>query len=48
MSGAASKPVFENSSIKAMSPISQEIARMLENAGYIEIVEKTDPVRVRS
>lgn len=48
MSGAAAKPVFEKSSIKAMSLMSQEIAKMLEDAGYIRIVEKTDPARVIS
>jgi hypothetical protein len=48
MSGAADIPVFQNSSIKAMSPVNQEIAKILESAGYIEIIEKTDPGRVIS
>jgi len=38
-------PIFSSQSVKAMSSMSQEIAKILDEAGYIEIVEKTDPVR---
>jgi len=37
-------PVFHAASVKAMSPISREIAAMLFEAGYIKIIEdKPEP-----
>jgi hypothetical protein len=38
--------VFQASSIRAMSPMGREIAAMLKDAGYIEIIEQ--PAQERS
>ena len=39
-------PIFQDASIKAMSPLGQEIARLLKDAGWIRITDVAEPVKV--